>query len=232
MRTQHDATLRKEFQAEGPTSSGSLLRTSCRVCSAGRTGRKQRRRKRQKGKQGSLLTCHSGCCSGWGRTYSPSPGVCPFPQYSSPQPSSPLTFSPLTACLKALSPGLAPTSALHTCLWLPGWLPPAAHYCSWRGSLRAVQQLSSRVWLLLPPAQGRWELKTGDEVGFTGAAPRHRAWNPKGSQNSLPSGSRFPQPWVEKTPLCVWVPDSKFPLFPISTPKLVACSLSSFSFFN
>lgn len=120
----------------------------------------------------------------WGRTYSPSPGVCPFPQYSIPQPSSPLTFSPLTACLKALSPGLAPTSALHTYLWLPGLLPPAAHYCSWRGSLCAVRQLSSRVWLLLPPAQGRRELKTGDEVGFTGAAPRHRAWNPKGSQNS------------------------------------------------
>ena len=45
-RAQHGATLRKEFQAEGPTSSGSHLRTSCRVCRAGRTGRKERRRKK------------------------------------------------------------------------------------------------------------------------------------------------------------------------------------------
>ena len=82
-RAQHGATLRKEFQAEGPTSSGSHLRTSCRVCRAGRTGRKERRRKGQKGKQGSLLTCHSGAAVAMGRTYRPSPGICPFPQYSS-----------------------------------------------------------------------------------------------------------------------------------------------------
>ena len=48
---------------------------------------------------------------------------------------------------------------------------------------------------------------TGDGVGFTGAAPRHRAWKRTGTEleenlEVLPSGSWFPQSLV-----CVWVPD-------------------------
>ena len=87
--------------------------------------------------------------------------------------------------------------------------------------------MSSRVWLLLPPAQGRWELQTGDEVGFPGAAPRHRAWNPKGIQNSCLLVHSSHNLRLRKH-LCVygfWTPSALFSLSP--HPNLwLALSLS------
>ena len=127
-RAQHGATLRKEFQAEGPTSSGSHLRTSCRVCRAGRTGRKERRRKGQKGKQGSLLTCHSGAAGAVGKDLQPLPWNMSLSSilFLNPAPLSsfllslPASKPSAQACTHICSSHLllAPRLANSSCSWL------------------------------------------------------------------------------------------------------------------
>lgn len=205
------APLRREFQAEGQTSSGSHLRTSCRVCSAGKTGRWEvRRRKdrteRKTGVPSDLqLRVLQWLWEGPSCPATPLPGYVPFPEVPPLSPaSSALTFSPAAACLKALSSGLTPTSALHICLWGPGLLKPATHHCSQTRPLPTIQQVSSRVWILPPSVQGRVELQT-QEVEWVSLEPLPDTEPGRELEENLevlPSGSWFPQSFV-----CVWVPD-------------------------
>lgn len=119
------------------------------------------------------------------------------------------------------------TSALHTYLWLPGLLTQllttAAGGDPFARSAGEQQGLASAS-----PAQGDEDSR--QEMKWVSGAAHDTEPGTEGNSEFLPSGSRFPQHLVEDTCVCMDL-RLQVPSFSISTPKLVACSLSLFFIF-
>lgn len=100
-------------------------------------------------KIGVPLTCNSGCCGGCGQG-----GLPGWTLFLSALPLSPAPLSPPLLLPPATS--LQPRPGTHICSSHRSVGPRLAKASC---SLPATKQMSSSIWILLPPVQGRLELQ-------------------------------------------------------------------------